>query len=205
MLPKRIKNNWRFTKKVYDDLKIEKKILNDFISNFNHYFEKDIIENNLIISCFKRKFINVLKKELEEKRRIAYKIINKANDVSSLRKLFFSYNSKMEENRIRMLKEISSLYKCKNLSVDILEGVFSNKEKDKIFCNPDCTEELGKNIINICEEEYKKSFIADNVSGYCMNYIKSIDLFGKYIDEFLNFKLNGYKTFYDCELIADKI
>ena len=107
----------------------------------------------------------------------------------------------MEQNRIKMLKEMLSLYKCKNLSIDILEKIISDKEKNELFWSPDWTKELGKNIINICEEEFKKSFTADIYLDCCMNFIKSIDLFGKYIDEFINFKLNGQRIPYDCDFL----
>ena len=193
--------------KIYDDLKADKMIFDDFIKNYKIYMNKDIkyLENVFQNSLLIKTFNSLLKKVLREKREQAYIIINEANDVSSLRKLFFSYNSKMEQNRIKMLKEISLLYKCKNLNIDILENIYSDKEKNEFFCNPNWTEELGKNIINICEEEYKKLFIIDKYLDYCINFTKSIDLFGKYIDEFLNFKLNGKRIPYDCELIPDKI
>ena len=193
--------------KIYDDLKADKMIFDDFIKNYKIYMNKDIkyLENIIQDSLIIKTSNFLLKKIFKEKREQAYRIINEANDVSSLRKLFFSYNSKMEQNRIKMLREISLLYKCKNLNIDILENIYSDKEKNEFFCNPNWTEELGKNIINICEEEYKKLFITDKYLDYCINFSKSIDLFGKYIDEFLNFKLNGKRIPYDCELIPDKI
>ena len=193
--------------KIYDDLKADKMIFDDFIKNYKIYMNKDIkyLENIIQDSLIIKTSNSLLKKVFKEKREQAYRIINEANDVSSLRKLFFSYNSKMEQNRIKMLKEISLLYKCKNLNIDILENIYSDKEKNEFFCNPNWTEELGNTIINICEEEYKKLFIIDKYLDYCINFSKSIDLFGKYIDEFLNFKLNGKRIPYDCELIPDKI
>lgn len=130
----------------------------------------------------------------------AKQIIQEAKDVSSIRKIFFCYNSKMKENRNKMLEQILSLYQCKNLTIDLIEGKLSDKEKDEWFYQPDCTEELGNKIISICQEEYKKSNIADRYIDYGINFNKSIDEFGKYVEEFLNFKLNGQKIPYDCEL-----
>ena len=127
---------------------------------------------------------------LESKKNEALKIIKEAKDISSFRKIFFSYNSKVEENRKKMVEKILSIYKCKNLSNDL--NILSDKEKDNFFYRDDYTEELGIKIINICQKEI--------ILNDLINYNKNIDEFGKYVEEFLGFELNGQKIPYDCEL-----
>ena len=79
--------------KIYDDLKADKLKFDDFIKNYNIYMNKDIkyLENVIQDSLIIKTFNSLLKKILKEKREQAYRIINEAKDVSSLRKLFFSY------------------------------------------------------------------------------------------------------------------
>ena len=83
-----------------------------------------------------------------------------------------------------------------------MEGQLSNKEKDEWYYQHDCTEALGDKIISICQEEYQKRNIVDNYIEYCQGFIRSIDAFGQYIDEFINFEINKQKIPYDCELKA---
>ena len=101
-----------------------------------------------------------------------------------------------------MVKEIVEIYDCPNLSIKLIEEKLSNKEKDEWFYQHDCTDDLGKKIINICEEEYKKTNIVNKYINYCTKFINSIKQFESYKNEFLNFKLNGEKILYDCELTA---
>ena len=80
----------------------------------------------------------------------AKKVIKEAQDVSSIRKLFFCYNSKIRDNRKKILNEILSIFECKYLTIDLLESRLSNKEKDEWFYQHVCTEDLGNKIIAIC-------------------------------------------------------
>ena len=89
-----------------------------------------------------------------------------------------------------MVEKILSIFKCKNLSIDL--NFLSDKEKNEFFYRDDCTEELGIKIINICQKEM--------IINDLINYNKNIDEFGKYVKEFLSFELNGQKIPYDCEL-----
>lgn len=145
-------------------------------------------------------FFNLNKLENDPERRAkAKKIIEEAKDVSSIRKIFFCYNSKMKDNRKKMLKEIIQIYECPNLTIQLVEDKFSYKEKDEWFYQPECTDDLGNKIIDICQEEYKKMSIVDRFVEYSKNFVKSIDQFAKYKDEFLNFKIDGQVFPYDCE------
>ena len=205
--------------KVYEDLKKEKKNNESFINELQKLKKK---ESNVKIDFSGSSIINDERKfdippELknspffnlekfdndDERKRQALQIIEEAKDVSSIRKLFFCYNSKIKENRIKMMKEIKSIYECKNLTIDLIEGQLSDKEKNEWFYQVDCTEDLGNKIINICQEEYKKTNISDRYIDYCINFNRSIDKFGEYINEFLNFKLNGQNIPYDCELFGN--
>jgi len=146
-------------------------------------------------------FFNIKKFGNDNSRRErANKIIEEAQDVSSIRKIFFCYNSKIVSNRKKMLKEILSIYDCKNLNIDLIEGQLSEDEKKEWFYQHGCTEQLGKKIIDICEEVCKKIDDIDRYIDFCLGFNRSIDEIGKYINEFSNFNLNGTKIPYDCEL-----
>ena len=123
----------------------------------------------------------------------AKRVIKDAQDVSSNRKIFFCYNSKIKDNRKKLLKQILSIYEYKNLTIDLLEGQLSSKEKDELFYQHDCTEALG----------YQKRNIVDNYIEFYQGFIRAIDEFGKYINKFINFEMNKQKIPYDCELKAN--
>ena len=127
---------------------------------------------------------------IENKRKEAIKKINKANEISSIRKIFFVYGSKLEENRKKMISEILKIYDCPNLKIELIE-----KGRGPLD-DTQCTEELGKRTISICEEEYLKWFILEEQLEYC----KSINEFEIYKVKFLNFNLNGENIPYDIEL-----
>ena len=202
---------------IYTDLKVEKQNNEKFIeelqkkkekgSTFMIDFSGENVENdknNLEIpsSLENSPFFNLKKfgndSKMKEER--AKEIIREAKDVSSIRKLFFCYNSKIKDNRKKMLQEILSIFECKNLTIDLLESQLSSKEKDEWFYQHDCTEDLGNKIIRICQEEHKKRDIVDKYIDYCLGFNKSIDEFGKYIEEFTNFKLNGQIIPYDSDI-----
>ena len=204
-------------KQIFEDLLVEKKNNEDFIkvlqskkekgSTFKIDFSGEKVENdknnlefpsNLKNSPFfnLKKFSNDSK--MKEER--AEQVIKEAQDVSSIRKLFFCYNSKIKDNRKKMLKKILSIFECKNLTIDLLESKLSYKEKDEWFYQHDCTEDLGKAIIRICQEEDKKRDIVDKYIDYCIGFNKSIDEFGKFTEEFTNFKLNGERIPYDSDI-----
>ena len=198
---------------IYDDLKIEKSNNEKFIkeirnkkekgSNFTIDFSGSKITNDkenfeIPPELKKSPFFNLNKfKNDDIRKRKARQVINEAKDVSSIRKLFFCYNSKIRDNRKKMLKKIIDIYECKNLNINLIEGQLSPKEKDEWFYQHDCTDELGNTIISICEEEFKKSNIIDNYIGYCIHFNESIDKFGQYVNEFITFNLNGEKIPYD--------
>ncbi len=201
---------------IYIDLKEEKRNNENFINELRTKKEQGVVikidfsgsqikenESNYEIpqEIKNSPFFNIKKFGNDNSRRKrASQIIKEAQDVSSIRKLFFCYNSKIAENRKKMLKEILSIYDCKNLSIDLIEGELSDEEKNEWFYQPGCTEQLGNKIVNICEEVCKKISDIDRYLGFCQGFNRSIDEFGQYINEFTNFNLNGVKIPYDCEL-----
>ena len=200
---------------IYRDLEIEKKNNLDFIkelengSENNGTIEIDFsgesvikddrfkIPKNLENSPFFN--LNKVNNNADKIQKVK-NIIEDEKDVYSIRKIFFCYNSKIVENRKKMLNDILDIYNCKNLTIKLVEEKLSNKEKGKMFYQHDCTEDLGNKIINICEEEYKKAHIVNKYIGYCTRLLASIEKFSDYKKEFLNFKLNGEIVPYDCEL-----
>ena len=152
---------------VYEDLKIEKENNEKFIielknkkeqgSNFqidfsgsqiindkNNFEFPEAVKNSPFFNL--KKFSNNSHRNEER----AKKVIKEAQDVSSIRKLFFCYNSKIRDNRKKILNEILSIFECKYLTIDLLESRLSNKEKDEWFYQHVCTEDLGNKIIAIC-------------------------------------------------------
>ena len=202
---------------INDDLKSEKKNNENFISklennkqeisNIKMNYSSDILDDKRFVLPDDLKnspFFNLNKIENNtERRKKAENIINEAKDVWSIRKLFFLYNSKIIDNRKKMLKEILKIYECPNLSIELIEGKFSPQERDSWYCDNEVTGELGNKIINICEEEYKKLKVVDKYINYCIKYNKSIDEFGKYVNEFLNFKINDEIFPYDCDYYSN--
>ncbi len=198
---------------INDDLKIEKENNEKFISklennkqeksNIQMNFSSEILDDKRFVlpnDLEKSPFFNLNKiKNNDERRKKAENIINEAKDVWSIRKLFFTYNSKIIDNRKKMLKEIMKFYDCPNLTIELIDGKFSPQEKNSWYCDNEVTGELGNKIINICEEEYNKLKVVDKYMNHCINFNKSIDEFGKYVNEFLNFKINGEIFPYDCD------
>ena len=200
---------------IYSDLKVEKENNIEFIKDIQKNRDKgsnykidfsgsEVIDNDKFIIPPKLEnspFFNLKKFKNDNNRKDrAKRVIKDAQDVSSIRKIFFCYNSKIKDNRKKMLKQILSIYECKNLTIDLLEGQLSSKERDEWFYQHDCTEALGNKIISICQEEYQKRNIVDNYIEFCQGFIRSIDEFGQYINEFINFEMNKRKIPYDCEL-----
>ena len=201
---------------IYNDLKEEKRNNEKFINELRTKREQGAVfkidfsgskikenETNYEIpeEIKNSPFFNMKKFGNDKSRRVsANKIIKEAQDVSSIRKFFFCYNSKIAENRKKMLKEILSIYDCKNLSIDLIEGELSDEEKNEWFYQHDCTEKLGNKIIDICEEVSKKVSDIDRYISFSQGFNRSIDEIGQYINEFTNFNLNGVKIPYDCEL-----
>ena len=201
---------------IYNDLKEEKQTNEKFINELRNKKEEgsvfsidfsgeQFIMNNsnyqIPDEIRKSPFFNIKKFGNDNSRRErANEIIKEAQNVSSIRKLFFCYNSKIVENRKKMLKEILSIYDCKNLNIDLIEGKLSKEEKDEWFYQHSFTKQLGNKIIDICEEECKKIADIDRYIDFCLGFNRSIDEIGKYINEFINFNLKGVKIPYDCEL-----
>ena len=193
------KNNEDFIRELEKDSKskgsIEVDFSGDSIINDTRFNIPKTLENSPFFN------LNKVNNNADKFKR-AKNIIEEAKDVSSIRKIFFCYNSKIVDNRKKMVKEIVEIYDCPNLSIKLIEEKLSNKEKDEWFYQHDCTDDLGKKIINICEEEYKKTNIVNKYINYCTKFINSIKQFESYKNELLNFKLNGEKILYDCELTA---
>ena len=59
---------------------------------------------------------------------------------------------------------------------------------------------MGKKLIDIYEEEYKKKSEIDKIIIACKEYNDSIDEFIKYKNQFLNMKVND-TYIYDIDLI----
>ena len=200
--------------KMNDDLLADKQIHTDFISkskemrsrsfglriNISGETEsgtnlfKDIIKD-LTTPFFYLKALKALNKKSE-----ALKAIKEAKDVSSLRKWFFCYNSKVEEKRRELFEKIKKIYSCIDLNASLIENRFSEEERKSWFYNEKNTEKLGLKLIDIYEEEYKKINEIDKIIIACREFNDSIDEFYKYKDQFINMKVND-TYIYDIDLV----
>ncbi len=91
------------------------------------------------------------------------------------------------------------IYDCTNLSIELIDRKFSSQERNSWYFDNEVTGELGNKIIDICEYEYKKMNIVNRNINYCINFNKFINEFDKYVNDFLNFKINGEIFPYDCD------
>ena len=142
--------------KIYEDLQSEKEANEGFINKLTaekekgSEFEIDFSGSEIIMNknkyeipekIKKSPFFNIKKFGNDDgRRKKAREIIKEAQDVSSFRKFFFCYNSKIVQNRKNMLKEILSLYDFKNLNIELIENRLSKEEKDEWFYHHNCTE-----------------------------------------------------------------
>ena len=153
------------------------------------------ITKELTTPFFYLKTLKTLNKKSE-----ALKVIKEAKDISKWRKLFFCYNSKVEEKRKEMFEKIKNIYSCVDLNSSLIENRFSEEERKSWFYNEKYTEKLGQKLIDIYEEEYKKKSEIDKIIIACKEYNDSIDEFIKYKNQFLNMKVND-TYIYDIDLI----
>ena len=200
--------------KIKNDLLRDKKIHTDFINKAKEmsskFFELKInisgetengtnlfedITKELTTPFFYLKTLKVLNKKSD-----ALKVIKEAKEISKWRKLFFCYNSKVEEKRKEMFEKIKTIYSCVDLNSRLIENRFSEEERKSWFYNEKYTEKLGQKLIDIYEEEYKKKSEIDKIVIACREYNDSIDEFTKYMNQFLNMKVNDTHI-YDIDLI----
>lgn len=200
--------------KINNDLSMDKQIHTDFINKTKEMSSKSFelkinisgetengtnlfedITKELTTPFFYLKTLKTLNKKSE-----ALKVIKEAKDISKWRKLFFCYNSKVEEKRKEMFEKIKNIYSCVDLNSSLIENRFSEEERKSWFYNEKYTEKLGQKLIDIYEEEYKKKSEIDKIIIACKEYNDSIDEFIKYKNQFLNMKVND-TYIYDIDLI----
>ena len=153
------------------------------------------ITKQLTTPFFYLKTVKALNKKSD-----ALKVIKEAKEINKRRKLFFCYNSKVEEKRKEMFGKIKTIYSCVGLDSSLIENRFSEEERKSWFYNEKYTEKLGQKLIDIYEEEYKKKSEIDKIIIACREYNDSIDEFIKYKDQFLNMKVNDTHI-YDIDLV----
>lgn len=201
--------------KIKSDLLVDKKIHSDFITKSKEMRSK-YIELNINISGEIEKgtnlFDDLISKELKtpffylktlktlNKKSEAIKVIKEAKDINKLRRLFFCYNSKVEEKRKEMFEKIKNIYSCVNLNSRLIENSFSEEERKSWFYHEKYTENLGLKLIDIYEEEYKKISEIDKIINACREYNDSIDKFLIYYEQFINMKIND-NHIYDIDFV----
>ena len=118
-------------------------------------------------------------------------------DVSSF--WLFFYNKKVENFRKEVLKKIKSIYSEVKVETEVDINVFDDNES--WFYKTENTKIFIQKLIDFFDLKYKELEKNQKYYSQCEKYNKSIELFGKYVDEFCNFKLNGEQILYDIDLV----
>lgn len=118
-------------------------------------------------------------------------------DVSSF--WLFFYNKKVENFRKEVLKKIKSIYSEVKVETEVDINVFDDSES--WFYKTENTKIFIQKLIDFFDLKYKELEKNKKYYSQCEKYNKSIELFGKYVDEFSNFKLNGEQILYDIDLV----
>ena len=200
--------------KINNDLLADKQIHTDFIAkskkmqskplglkiNISGETEKGTNLSEDLIKELKTPFFYLKSKKLLNKRPDALKVIREAKDISSFRKWFFCYNSKVEEKRKEMFEKIKTIYSCVDIDASLIENRFSEEERTSWFYKEKYTQKLGEKLIDIYEEEYKKLSEIDKIINACREFNDSIDDFSKFKDQFINMKIND-TPIYDIDFV----
>ena len=118
-------------------------------------------------------------------------------DVSSF--WLFFYNKKVENFRKEILQKIKNIYSEVNVETEINNNVFDNNES--WFYKTENTKQFIKKLIDFFDQKYKELEKNKKYYSQCENYNKSIKVFGEYVEEFCNSKLNGEQILYDIDLV----
>ena len=86
-----------------------------------------------------------------------------------------------------------------NIDAKIDETIFSNEES--CFYKTKNTKEFITQLINLFAEKYKQLELSKKYYTSCKEYNKSIQLFGKYVEEYSNVKLNNKPVNFDIDFI----
>ena len=130
------------------------------------------------------------------KRKEAEKLLNDC-DVSIF--WLFFYNKKVKNYRKEILNKIKNIYSDVNIEAKIDETIFSNEES--WFYKTKNTKEFITQLINLFAEKYKQLELNKKYYTSCKEYNKSIELFGKYVEEYSNVKLNNKPVNFDIDFI----
>ena len=130
------------------------------------------------------------------KRKEAEELLNDC-DVSILWLVF--YNKKVKNYRKEILNKIKNIYSDVNIDAKIDENIFSNEES--WFYKTKNTKEFITQLINLFAEKYKQLELSKKYYTICKEYNTSIQLFGKYVEEYSNVKLNNKPVNFDIDFI----
>ena len=111
----------------------------------------------------------------------------------------FWYNKKVQEFREQVLEKIKNIYSEVKIQTEIDNSIFDDSES--WFYKTEKTKDFIKKLIDFFDEKYKKVKKNEKYYSQCEKYNNSIKLFGKYIEEFSNAKLNGQPILYDIDLV----
>ena len=200
--------------KVNSDLLMDKKIHKDFIVkskeirsksfrlkiNFSGETENGTNLPKDVTKILTTPFFYLKSEKILNKREEGLKLIREAKDISRWRKLLFCYNSRVEEKRKELFEKIKRIYSCVNLNVTLIEQKFSEEERKSWFYKEKYTEKLGQKLIDIYEDEYRKISEIDKITNACREFNDSIEEFHKYIEQFINMKVND-TPIYDIDLV----
>jgi GTPase Era involved in 16S rRNA processing len=111
----------------------------------------------------------------------------------------FWYNQRVESFRKKVLKKIKNIYSEVQIETEIDNNVFDNNES--WFYKTENTKKFIKKLIDFFDVKYNELEKNRKYYSQCEKYNKSIELFGKYVEEFSNAKINGEPILYDIDLV----
>ena len=208
ILSKDSKGKINLLKKINKDLLQIYKIHDNFIQkviNSNSNIEKAKIgiggkivekEDNIYSEIFNDSPFSFKHSIDDIKREEAEKLLNDC-DVSSA--WLFWYNRRVESFRRDILEKIKKIYSEVKIETEIDNNVFDNNES--WFYKTDNTKQFIKQLIEFFDGKYKEIEKNKKYLSQCEKYNESITLFGKYVEEFSNSKLNGEPILYDIDLV----
>ena len=97
------------------------------------------------------------------------------------------------------MEKIKKIYSEVKIETEIDNNVFDNNES--WFYKTDNTKQFIKQLIEFFDGKYKEIEKNKKYLSQCEKYNESITLFGKYVEEFSNSKLNGEPILYDIDLV----
>ena len=111
----------------------------------------------------------------------------------------FWYNSRLEDLKKKFAEKIKNIYSDVKIEAEINTDV--DEENESYFYKIENLKLFITQLISFYADKYKNLELNEKYYSACKEFNKSIEAFGKYVDEFCNCKLNEEQILYDIDLI----